>query len=83
MATKLTYAERMRADGKYPAVLRFENIHPADVAGIIGHAERRIGDLSHIDFSQGVATAERLLGLKPSAPGGGRYEGWQDQRIRD
>lgn len=52
MATKLTYAERMRADGKYPAVLRFESIHPTDVAGIIGHAERRIGDLSHIDFSR-------------------------------
>lgn len=32
---------------------------------------------------EGVAAAEKLLGLKPSVPGGNRYEGWQDQRIRD
>lgn len=49
---KLTYAERMRSDGKYPIVLRFASLQPKDVAGVIGHAERRIGDLSHIDFSR-------------------------------
>jgi len=50
--SNLTYAERMRSDGFYPVVLRFADIHPDDVSGIIMHAERRGGDLSHIDFSR-------------------------------
>lgn len=49
---KLTYADQMRADGRFPIVLRFASLHPKDVAGVIGHGERRIGDLSHIDFSR-------------------------------
>ncbi|MFC2967328.1 hypothetical protein [Acidimangrovimonas pyrenivorans] len=47
-----TYAERQRADGKFPAVFRLESVHPDDVAGIIGHAERRIGNVDHVDKSR-------------------------------
>tara|TARA_R110002124_G_scaffold42292_7_gene130339 strand:+ start:1719 stop:2306 length:588 start_codon:yes stop_codon:yes gene_type:complete len=46
---QMTYADRMRADGQFPAVLRFASLSPKDVAGMIAHAERRIGDVSHCD----------------------------------
>ncbi|WP_265499595.1 hypothetical protein [Paracoccus beibuensis] len=49
---ELTYAERVRLDGKFPAVLRFASLSPKDVAGMIAHAERRIGDVSHCDPSR-------------------------------
>ena len=51
-ASELTYAQAMRADGKFPAVLRFAKMEPRDAVGIIMHAERRGGDLAHVDFSR-------------------------------
>lgn len=56
---QLSYAERQRADGRFPAVLRFASLSPNDVAGMIAHAERRIGDVSHCDPSR--AHLNRIL----------------------
>ena len=64
---KLSYAERMRTDGMFPAVLRFAQLSPKDVAAMIAHAERRIGDLSHIDFSR-THLNQILVGADPDDP---------------
>lgn len=45
----LTHAEKLRADGKYPAVLRFASMHPSDVSKMIAHAERQAGEEEHVD----------------------------------
>lgn len=65
---QLSYAERQRAGGKFPAVLRFASVHPRDVALIIAHAERRIGDVSHIDASRSHLN-RILVGEDPERPG--------------
>ena len=65
---ELSYAERQRAGGKFPAVLRFASVHPRDVALIIAHAERRIGDVSHIDASRSHLN-RILVGEDPERPG--------------
>ena len=65
---EMTYADRMRSGGRFPAVLRFASVHPRDVALIIGHAERRIGDVSHIDTSRSHLN-RILVGEDPSNPG--------------
>lgn len=65
---ELSYAERQRAGGKFPAVLRFASVHPRDVALIIAHAERRIGDVSHIDASRSHLN-KILVGEDPERPG--------------
>lgn len=39
----------MRADGKFPAVLRFASMTPQDAFGMIAHGEREIGNLDHVD----------------------------------
>lgn len=65
---ELSYAERQRAGGKFPAVLRFASVHPRDVALIVAHAERRIGDVSHIDASRSHLN-RILVGEDPGRPG--------------
>lgn len=45
----LTYADQMRADGKFTAVLRLASMSSADAAGMVGHGERKIGNLDHVD----------------------------------
>ena len=64
---KMTYAERQRVDGKFPIVLRFASMAPADVAGMVAHGERRIGDLSHIDLSR-TQLNRILVGADPDDP---------------
>lgn len=46
---QLTHAQKMRADGKFPIVLRFASMTPADAFGMIAHGERTIGNLDHVD----------------------------------
>lgn len=70
-ASDLTYAAAMRADGMFPAVLRFASMNSRDAFGMLMHGERRGGNLDHVDRSRSHLN-RTIIGASipdPSTPG--------------